>query len=255
LNFPRGNIDAPNALAYALLLKPGRLIYEGWNPNAHIEAGSEIKWNRPVYLTANATRSAVAACLCQTIDGRTVVHGDWIAEGDPGAALQGVVREASLMAGGATLTLVAGQRHWEQYQNVGLVQGAQALGIECRHGGDLSRGRGWLRKRFERGAGALSFAISPSARWTLNSLAGGYSMQLRDGALVQEPANNHYRLLMEGLEGFAALLDYGIDDEGQQQNWAIDREGRRYKSALARLTDTPRSAQYRSAIPPGRLMQ
>ena len=149
LSFPTGRIDAPNALAYALLLKPGRLIYEGWHPNAHIETVSPV-WGKPLYLAANATRSVVTAGLVQFADGRSAVLADWVVEGEAGEGLEGILREASLAAAGAKLTMIAGRQHWEQYGNVGLVQAARSLGVECRPGGDRAPARYRPGKRLPR---------------------------------------------------------------------------------------------------------
>lgn len=233
LSFPTGRIDAPNALAYALLMRPGRLIYEGWNPNVHIDAAVEPAWGRPVYLVANATRSALAASLAQYCDGRIVVFEDWFSEGDAGQALENIAREASLRTGGERLTLIAGRKHWDQYQNVGLIQASRAIGLECRPGGDPARGRELIRRELSRSAiHGPSLVVSPAARWTLNAFAGGYGRPLRDGNLVEEAADNHYRLLMEGFESFAGLLAFGLDDDETEPNYAIAADGRRYRSAL-----------------------
>ena len=235
LSFPTGRRDALNALAYATELKPGRLIYEGWNPNAHIEA-AEMSWGRPVYLAANGTTSMAAAVLAQCVDGRTTVLGDWIAEGDPGESLEGIVREASLAAAGARLTLIAGRKHWEQYGNVGLVQAARSLGVECRPAGDPARGRELICRELGRSGGnGPALVVSPAARWTLNGFAGGYSRPLRaGGGLAGEASENHYRLLFEGIEAFAGLLAFGLEDEETDgaANYATAPDGRRYRSAL-----------------------
>ena len=234
LGFPTGRIDAPNALAYALLMRPGRLIYENWNPNAHIEP-AEPSYGRAVYLATQANRACLAAVLCQCVDGRTVIFDDWIIEGEAAASLEIVAREASIRSGGARLTLIAGKQHWEQYANVGLVQAARSLGLEVRPGGDPARGRELIRRELGRTsslATGQAFAVAPSARWTLNAFAGGYSTPLRDGHLAKEPVDNHYRLLMEGLEAFAGLMAFGFEDEDQPANWAWDASGRRYRSAM-----------------------
>ena len=234
LGFPTGRIDAADALAYALLLKPGRLIYEEWNPNVHI-VPAEPSWGRPVYLAVNATRSGVVAALAQVSDGRSVVLADFVGEGDPGEGFEGIAREASLVAAGARMTVIAGGQHWDQYRNVGLVQAARSLGVECRPGGDPARGREWIRRELGRsGPSGPAFRVSPDARWTLNALAGGYSRPLKDGVLTAEPADNRYRLLMEGLEAFAGLMAWGMEDEDMDEaaNYAIAPDGRRYRSAL-----------------------
>jgi hypothetical protein len=232
LGFPTGRIDAPNALAYALLLKPGRLIYEGWNPNAHIEAG-EFSWARPAYLACNATRTVTGAALVQCYEGRTAVLHDVVSEGGPDEVLEGIVREASLAAAGAKLTMICGRQHWEQYANVGLVQAARSLGVDVRPAGDPARGREFMRRELGRAAGnGPCFSVSPAARWTLNAFAGGYSRPLRDGSLAGDAEDNHYRVLMEGLEAFAGLLAFGVEDDDEPGNYAYSPDGRRYRSAL-----------------------
>ncbi len=232
LAFPTGRIDAPNALAYALLLRPGRLIYEGWNPNAHISVMG-YSWNRPLYLAANSDGRTLAAALVQLVDGRTVVYDDWIVEGDPGEALESLIRDASMRTG-RKLTMVAGQKHFDQYRNVGLVQAARALGLETRAGGDLSRGRELIRRELSRTVGGYpAFSVGPEAHWTLNALAGGYSRPFVSGFIAEEAADNRYRVLMEGIEALAGLFAWGIEDEDDAvPNFAYDREGRRYRSAM-----------------------
>jgi hypothetical protein len=235
LAFPTGKIDAPNALAYALLLKPGRLVYSDWNPNRHIDADVRPAWGKPVYLTANATGVCVAGAIAQLVEGRTVVLADWIVEGEPAEVLEGVVREASIASAGAALVLIAGRQHWEQYRNVGLIQAARSLGLDTRPGGDPARGRELIRKELGRvGASGPSFVVAPAARWTLNAFAGGYSLPLRSGTVAAEPEDNRYRLLMEGLEAMAGLLAWGLEDEEEDTagNFAYDERGRRYRSAL-----------------------
>jgi hypothetical protein len=230
LQFPTGRIDAPNALAYALTLRPGRLVYEGFNPHVHV-AAVEPAWARPCYLAANAAKGAVAAALVQLVDGQTLVLGDWVVEGDPGDVLEGMAREAALVA--PRFTLVAGDVHFQQWANVGLIQAARRLGLETRRGGDPRRGREFLRNELARSAMVGSaFAANPAARWTLNALAGGYSYPVRDGILGAEPVENRYRVLMEGVETLCGLLSFGLQDFDEAPNLAIDARGRRYLSAM-----------------------
>jgi hypothetical protein len=234
LAFPTGRIDAPNALAYALLIRPGRMIYENWNPNSNISV-TEAARHRPLYLAADATGSRVAVALLQLLDDRTAVLADWISEGDAGAALEGIVRQASMAVGGSKLILVAGAKHWQQYNNVGLVQAARGLGLEVRQGGDPERGRAFLRKEIGRlTQGGPAFVAAPAARWTLNALAGGYSLPLRDGHIAGAAADNGYKVLMEGIEALAGLFAFGLEEEDDDApgNFGYDSAGHRYRSAL-----------------------
>ena len=49
--------------------------------------------------------------------------------------------------------------------------------------------------------------------------------------------DSRYKVLMEGIESFCALLSLGMagEDEDAHANWAFDRSGRRYKSAMPDL--------------------
>jgi hypothetical protein len=238
MSFPTGAIDAPNALAYALSpdLKPGRLIYDGWNGFAHISTDGP-RFGRPIYLAANATRSLLAAALLQLVDGRTRVFQDWVVEGDPGQSLERVCREASWRSDGQRLTMLVGRQHWDQYNNVGLIQAARQINIECRASVDAARGREQIRKDLSVMApdGPL-FAVAPEASWTLNALAGGYCRPLRQTTrLAEEPEPGPYRVLMEGIEAACGLFAWGWgEDEIDERasNVVIDERGRRYRSAL-----------------------
>jgi hypothetical protein len=230
MSFPTGRRDTLNALAYAPMSRPGRLVYEGFNPNVHIrpvEAGGSS-----LYLATNALRSMVAAVLVQVVGGRIECLADWIVEGDPGEAAETLIRSASMYAGRG-LTAIAGPRHFDQWQNVGLVQAFRELGVRVQPGSGTDAGRAVLRRTFDstRG-GEPEFLASPDAVWTLRALAGGYATPFRDGRLAGEPENNRYRVLMEGLESMAGLFQWGVEEE-QDRNYAVDQvTGRRYLSIL-----------------------
>lgn len=232
LQFPTGRKDAPNALAYALNLRPGKLVYDGFNPHVHV-AEVEAVWEKPCWLAANAGVGAVSAVLVQLVGSQTLVLDDWVAEGDAGEVLEGMVREAWLRAP-QKFTLVAGERHWRQYGNAGLVQAARRLGIECCRGGDPGRGREFLRTELAKSTGTAGSAveIAPLARWTLNALAGGYNYPLRKGLLSSEPEENRYKVLMEGVESLCGLLAHGEQTLDDRPNVVIDARGRKYISAM-----------------------
>lgn len=229
LGFPTGRIDAPNALAYALLLKPGRLIYENWNPNAHIRPRNDPVGS--LYLAANATRELVAGIAVTVADGRIRVLGDWIVEGDPGEAAERLVRQASMFAGGG-LTVIVGPQHFDQWTNVGLVQALRNIGILCRPGGSGDGGRAVLQRSLERNRGGEpEFCVAPEAAWTLRALGGGYARPFRDGRVADQAEDNRYKVLMTGLENLAGLWQWGVEEE-RERNYAYDEAGRPYLSVL-----------------------
>jgi hypothetical protein len=229
LTFPRGRIDGPNALAYALQLRPGRLIYDGWNPLVHI---APITLGRePCYVAANATKTLVTGVVVQLVDGRVRILADFVADGDPGEAVEGVLRSAALAAG-RNLTVIAGPQHFDQWTNVGLVQAARRSGVECRPGGSAETGRAFIRGELEkvRGVEGANIAVSIEARWTLRAFAGGYARPVQNGLTADEAAPGRYRVLMEGLEQLCGVFAWG--QETAEQNVAYDHAGKPYLSII-----------------------
>jgi len=227
LGFPTGRIDAPNALAYALQLRPGRLLYDGWNRLTHI-APAGLRPG-PCYLAANATKTLVTGVVVQLDDGRVRILADFIGEGDPGEATAGVVRSASMFAGRG-LTVIAGPQHFDQWTNVGLVQAFRAHAVDCRPGGSVEAGREAIRGDLARTSGSQpAFAVCPDAGWTLRAFAGGYCRGVTGGILTEEAEPNRYRVLMEGLESLCGLFAFASQED---RNYAYDRAGRPYLSII-----------------------
>jgi hypothetical protein len=173
----------------------------------------------------------VSGVVVQLHDGKIVVLGDVVAEGDPGQAVEGVLRQASMFAGRG-LTVIVGPQHFDQWNNVGLVQAIRHLGVEARPGGSVAGGQELLRNELARlpGAASAGVSVSPDATWILRAFAGGYSRPLVNGQVADEPANNRYRVLMEGLESLCGLFAW--DEMGKHGNMAYDRAGRPYLSII-----------------------
>jgi hypothetical protein len=234
LGFPTGRIDAPNALAYSLLMRPGRLVYDEFKPEAHVRP-ADPAWGHPCWLAANADGRFVSCALVQHLNDQIVVLGDWVCEGRPEEVLLGMVREASLLAEGARLTLTAGDPHWQPYDTIGLVPTARALGLDTRPAGRSEAGRTALHRALARQTPqGPAFVASPLAQWTLNALAGGFSRPLIDGIAAAEPIAGRYKTLIEGIEALAGLYSFASqndDDRVAHPNWSFDPQGRRYLSA------------------------
>jgi hypothetical protein len=233
LAFPTGRIDCPNALAYALRMRPGAPVYDDFG-NANVQEDLQSYGPSPIYLALNATSSMVTGVLCQFSDGVLRVLWDIAREGDPATVLPDLIREATQEAG-QSIRLVAGPQHFDRYVNVGLLQAARRIPMEMRKGTTPDMGRteiAGMMKRERRGA--ASFLVSDRARWTLNALAGGYARaMLKGGMLAPYAVENVYRHLMEGLEGYAGTLRLGSPDEERDDiQYATTPQGRRYVSAL-----------------------
>lgn len=232
LSFPTGRIDAPNALAYALKLRPGSPIYEDFT-RANVVEDLQPLPGRPLWLALNATGGYVTAALLQYGDQLRVL-ADWVEEGDPGQAAPHIVSLASLEAS-RPLRHVAPPQHFERYTNVGLQQAIARLPAELRRGADPSEGREEIRSLLRRQVKGLpAVMVSHNARWTLNGFAGGYARAVTNGGIIADHASDGlYKTLMEGIESFGGLLRLGAsDDERQDVSYAVSRDGRRYVSAM-----------------------
>jgi hypothetical protein len=78
--------------------------------------------------------------------------------------------------------------------------------------------------------------IGAAARWTLRALAGGYARPMLRGRLQENPEDGPYKVLMEGLETFCALIstrrEVAEDDDNRQFQRIDERTGARYASAM-----------------------
>jgi hypothetical protein len=256
LSFPYPPIDAPNALAYMLHMRPGQPIYENFRDD-HISLEVSLSPWRPLYLAGNARDGWSTAALVQVMDGQIHILADWAVEGPPEDAIASIATEARLI--GSTMrpgraaqprgydalklpdtapvyfrspaTWVVPLEHFNPWHNLGLVQAIGRLPATATRGGDEPEGRDYLHTALARMAhGDAAVQISERARWTLRALAGGYC-RARNGTDA-EPGP--YRCLMEGIEALLGLIRLGVaeDDEEAAPNYAYDRQGRRYVSAM-----------------------
>lgn len=227
LSFPHGRIDAPNALAYALAMRPGEPIYDGFSQD-HIVETALVDRSHPLWLACNATKGLVTAVALQYWAGRTRILGDWAFELEPSEAVPLLVREVG-MAYQKTPIVCCGQAHYDRYMNIGLVQAFQRVPLTVEPGTDGPSGRTWLRDEFGRlTREAPAVQISTEAKLTLNALAGGYARMMgRSGGLGDEAEPGLYRVLMEGLE--ACLGRMAINEEvDNNANFSYTPDGRRY---------------------------
>lgn len=231
LGFPTGLIDIPNALAYAMILRPGQPIYDGFSVLNVAEEIFKLP-RQPMFLAINATSMYTTAVLVQVNDGVFNVIWDAVREGDPGAVLPGVLADAGLEAGQKPRAY-ASPEHFGNYDTVGLRGAARKIPIALSQGGLGLDGRdeirALLRRQIRSGPG---LRVSQRARWVLNAFAGGYCKDvLKNGQLSEFATEGPYRTLMEGLESFASLLKMGHIGDEQPINWATTSDGRRYISS------------------------
>ena len=146
-----GRIDAPNAAAYALLLRPGAPVYDF--PEDAVVDGLQPLSGAPLYLAASSDGSVVTAALVQRAEGEVRVLADWVREGAPAEVVAEIHAEAALMAETSRfearaetdpdqpyklpvarsvsvrlpLRWVVPHRHEEIWNNVGLIQAIRGI--------------------------------------------------------------------------------------------------------------------------------
>ncbi len=234
LGFPNGAIDAPNALAYAPRMRPGAPIYDDFGVR---NVGEDLRpsLGSPVWLCLNATRRVTTGVLAQVLDGSIRVFADYVREGDPAAVIADLISQARLEAG-RDIRLIGGPIHFDRYNNVGLQQAIAKIPAELRAGVGPERGRDYVRRllRLER-HGMPALMVSSEATWTLRAFSGGYARALlKQGMLAEFADEGVYRVLMEGIESFAGLLDLGLGEDGERASFnATTPQGRNYRSMIA----------------------
>src|SRR6185369_2208089 len=119
LSFPTGRIDIPNALAYALRMRPGLPIYENFS-HANVSDSVTVFRQQQCYFALGATRQYTTAVLLQLIGTSLRVCANWVLEGDPGTTLPDILSEARLVQGNTKPAFFAPAQHWGAYDTIGL---------------------------------------------------------------------------------------------------------------------------------------
>jgi hypothetical protein len=232
LSFPTGRIDVPNALAYAVRMRPGLPVYEDFDPDIHIEE-VRARTSSRVYVAWNATKTCTSAVLFQFLDGALHVFKDWLREGEPVQTVRYISSEISLEIGKMEIKHYVGAEHYRVGDAIGLRAALRAAGCDSTMAGDSVRGRAALQDLLRTAPrGHSGVLVSTSARWTLNALSGGYARGLdRKGVLTAEPDDTVYKSLMNGLESVLSFVGGHSEIEGAHYDYTED--GRRYLSARA----------------------
>jgi hypothetical protein len=256
LGFPTGQIDGPNALAYALRMRPGVPVYDDFD-HQHVVETCVVWDDPPLWLAVNSNRRYTTGVLTQICDGAIHVLADWVREGDAGRSLHSIHDYARAEIGtNHKLRVVAGPAHFTGYDTLGVVPAIRRLAADPIQGGDLDGGRAVIRNLLQRNVrGVPMLQVAHAARWTLNGLAAGYCRQLGPrGQPAHEPEDNVYRVLIEGLESMAALVTRALEMDDEHQNWGYTETGERFKSikpGLGRPPDT--KSDWLRGPPPDRI--
>jgi hypothetical protein len=232
LSFPTGRIDVPNALAYALRMRPGLAIYDNFGFN-NVQDDLDVQRNTTCYLAVNATRLYTTGVMVQQVGGMFRVVASYVREGEPGNSFQELITAAKLFSGGK-VTCYAPAEHWGQYDSIGLRSVATRVGVRLNSGGSVAVGREETRRRLESLAhGQPALVVSSGASWALNAFAGGYAASIvKSGPVSGAAEEGVYKVLMEGFEAFMAVAGHSLGTGDERPNYAIDgASGRRYLTA------------------------
>jgi hypothetical protein len=235
MSFPKGRIDVPNALAYALRLRAGEPVYPDFTMACiYAEGELAVLRGQPLYLALNADGGQVTGVLAQNHLGTTRVIMDWAIEGTAEDKLRQIVAAAQ-MAGGGPVKLVAAPSHFDRFHNFGLVQAANRIPLEVTAGTAPTVGRSEITRALQTQVrGEPGLLIAADARWTLNGLSAGYARRVVGGnILAPEPEPGVYKTLMEGLESFAGLAWVGQQDQMRPDgNYRTGTDGKPYLSIM-----------------------
>lgn len=235
LGYPTGRIDIPNALAYFLKMRPGQTLYENFG-STHVAEDLLRSSQAPLWLAVNATTQYTTAVLCQYDNGTLKILCDWVREGDPGTTLATLIKEVGLEAGRRP-RVVAPERHWTDVDRIGMVPAARAIPLQLVHGGPEAEGREEIRRLMRTNIKDWpALRVARAAHWTLNGLAMGYVRKVEKSGVVSLHAeDNVYKVLMEGLEAFGALLQVAANqDMDDRARYAYTPNGVRFMTALPR---------------------
>jgi hypothetical protein len=232
LNFPTGQIDGPNALAYALRMRPGLAVHEDFGSQHVVEQVLRVD-RSPIWLCLNATAGCTTGVLVQFADGHLGIWRDWVLEGDTGVSVPIIAKECRLELGKSELRFCAPREHFGSFDTIGLAAAVRRLPMDLQQGGDVIQGRDELRMLMRQQVKGLpGVQVAHAAHWTINALSSGYAREISSSGVVKDlPRPGVYATLMQGLEAFAGLMRFVVDD-AYKPNYAFTASGKRYQTLL-----------------------
>lgn len=232
LQFPTGRNDVINSLAYAIILRAGRPVYSDFT-DEHIANRLMLHPKSPRYLVVSARPAMTAAMLVQYIDGTLRVYQDWVINAPAQEALERIYQEARMAAIGE-IKFFSPIDQFDRYTNHGLPAAVKRLNVEVQKTPSTTKCEGLLSKyMLKQIQGIPGLLVHEDCRWVVNALAGGYARKLaKGGVLADQPTDDQYRLIIEGLESLAAFLDNNSDRGDTDRRYTTTTTGRKYLSSL-----------------------
>jgi hypothetical protein len=239
LSYPTGRIDVPNALAYALRMRPGEVVFPGFGHDNVFESLFPRRRDKFI-LALNSTGSYTTGVLAQVLNGGLSIFADYVRDSAPGLVLEDILGSArvdiaAMAASSPGLACFAPPRHFGDYDPIGLRGAAAKVQLDVSLGSEPQVGRDEIRSLLSRrdARGEPLVRVLVGARWTLNALSSGYCYPVdKRGRLSPDPKSNAYSCLAEGLESIAGLLQGNRLDFANVRNVAFTESGQPYLSAL-----------------------
>ena len=238
LNFPVGDLDILNALAYILKVFSGDLVYEDFG-ESNIAPAHEPVPGETVYLTWNASPSEVS-CVAIVRNGRHYsVARDWSGLGAMRDVVKTISSEARAVFPRARLESWAPAELHDSFARIALVPALREARITPSRAESTVAARGSLAELLRttiRDRRLLT--CDHRAKLTINALAGGYRFVVGAGGRRQpEPEPGVSRLVGEALETLVAMLAKGITEaEPEGANFGFNAQGTRYMTSLPQKT-------------------
>lgn len=222
--YPGGTDDVLNAVAYLLLMRPGKPVYEDFGPE-HI-AYQEPDFRYPLILAANHEGQLTTAALLQT-DGMTVwVYQDWAGFEPPADFIRQVFVQVKAEYPRLNVSVHSPRDLHERWTTDPLATALRKMN-QLQVSGYRNESYGSLKEKMQQTVHHLPcLQVSPQARWTKNGLAGGYCHEVEVGGLPKaEALLNDYAVMVRGIE--CVVKEWGQQDALSGGHYAV-HEGQRY---------------------------
>jgi hypothetical protein len=235
-NFPQGQRNVLNALAYAFKLVSGAPMYEDFGPDNIAADSPEPPRGETINVAFNANATTVVAVAILRQDRRIFAVRAWSAAGPITDAVETVVYNARASFPLAKIQAWAPADLHDQWQRVALVPSMKRRGLVPYRGEHIAPARGCLSERIRNTwHGKRLFLVDRKVDMVLNALSAGYARKVeKGGGLSREPEEGESRLVAEALETMISVLDHTQDTEDgvpEGANTGRTKDGRIFISA------------------------
>ena len=200
LNFPSGNLNILNALAYSLRMFSGQPIYEDFG-HANIGEAPPHRAGAEIHVGFSGSPSETV-CVAVIRERRSLfVAADFSAGGAPMEAVKILAADLRATFPGARFNVWCSADLHDQQQRIPVVPALQRVGFAPFRGEHSAMTRGCLSDRIRTVIRARRMLmVDERARLTANALAAGYCLAVERGAkTTAEPEIGISRLVAEAL--------------------------------------------------------